>query len=174
MIFRFLIAFFATISLTACLDNKQKSFETNSSASIIRKQDVYLGTIMHMENIMDMQEHNTRLTKIFKVECGGFFDEGENVYRFGDFLVNATQSKATISAIIDNISHYRIHYGDLIINNHFNINKIDRQKYEVLNNNNSLEKYSDIYFIREIKSDELLVLYYINNKLIKVENKVQC
>lgn len=174
MIIRFFIIFYIAISLTACFNDAQTSLNINSSALAIQKQDVYLGKIIHMKNLLDMQRSSVRLERISEVECGGFFDDEEIIYRFGDFLINKKQGRATVSAIVDNIAHYRIHYGDLIIDHAFNVNKIDKRKYEVVNSNGSSEKYSHIYFIRERKSDDLLVLHYIDNKLIKVENKGQC
>lgn len=109
------------------------------------------------------------------MECGGFFaDEADElVYRFGDFLVHAAQTQAVIAGVMNNVSDYRIYYGELMIDDDFDVHRLDLAKYDV-SERMGLLPHEQLYIVRVQESDDLLLLSYVNHRLTRVEVHVQC
>lgn len=152
-------------------------------------QTIEIGQSFRLKDINAITGADYKLTRLYTVECGSFFleEDEETVYQYGNMAVNIEGDQAAIMKIIGIPDSLNIKYKELLIDNRFKPHKLSAEKFEVdkykvtaPDNVVDIEAtsikvvYDTQYSIREKSSDDLLYLYYMNNKAVAVQVLIQC
>ena len=182
------------LSMSACGDatagaKTVTAYAQAHSSSKSTIQQIEIGKSFSLEDINAITGADYKLTRLYTVECGSFFleDDEEIVYQYGPMAVNVAGGQAAIMKIIGIPDSLNIKYKGLLIDNRFKPNKLSAEKFEVdeykvtapdnvvdIETTTMNMVYDTQYTIRERSSDDLLYLYYMNNKAVAVQILIQC
>ena len=152
-------------------------------------QTIEIGKSFSLNDINAITGADYKLTRLYTVECGSFFleEDEETVYQYGNMAVNIAGDQAAIMKIIGIPDSLNIKYKELLIDNRFKPHKLSAEKFEVdkykvtapdnvvdIEATTTKVVYDTQYTIREKSSDDLLYLYYMNNKAVAVQVLIQC
>lgn len=154
-------------------------------------KEIEMGKAFSLDQIANVSILDDKFKKLYDVEYGEFFSikEGneEAVYKYGNMAVNVKGNQGAIMQIVGIPANLKIKYDGLLIDNGFKPKKLSVEKFEVdvhkataLDNTIGIEStniktvYDTQYSIRERVSDDLLYVYFLDNKLVAIEVLIQC
>lgn len=156
-------------------------------------KEIEIGKAFSLDQLKRVNTFDDELKKLSSVECGGFFNKEENgdeeeiVYQYGNMTINIVGNQGVITQIIGINDSLHIKYNGLMFDNTFNPKSLNLEKFEVYENKATVSDniigiestdikatYDIMYSVRERSSDDLLYLYFLNNKLVAVTALVQC
>ena len=163
-------------------------------SSDINIREIEIGKALSLDQIKSMTTFEGEFEKLSDVECGGFFTEeeiGESgeeaIYRYDNMMIDITGDQGAIMQIIGIPNGVHAKYNDLLIDNNFNPNSLSIKRFEIHKNEATFSDrtvgidstgtktvYDIMYSIREKTSDDLLYVYFLDNKLVAVKALVQC
>ena len=173
-----------------------EAYDSNTqleSRSALMVKEIEIGKDFSLDQLKRVNTFDDELKKLSSVECGGFFNEEENgdeeeiVYQYGNMTINIVGNQGVITQIIGINDSLHIKYNGLMFDNTFNPKSLNLEKFEVYENKATVSDniigiestdikatYDIMYSVRERNSDDLLYLYFLNNKLVAVTALVQC
>lgn len=163
----------------------------NEQSSDLNIKEIGIGKALSLDQIKDISILDDEFKKLHDVECGGFFSmeesQEEAVYLYGNMAVNIAGSRGAIMQIVGIPANTKIKYNDLLIDYDFRPKNLSTEKFEVSvykamtsDNITGIESidietvYDTMYSIRERINDDLLYLYFSDNKLVAIKVLAQC
>lgn len=159
--------------------------------SNLNTKEIEMGKVLSLDQIKNISISSNNFKKLYEVECGEFFSieksNEEAVYQYDNMTVNIAGDQGAIMQIVDIPANLKIKYNGLLIDNGFQPKKLSVEKFEVdvhkptaLDNITGIEftdmktVYDTMYSIRKRVSDDLLYVYFLDNKLVAIEVLIPC
>lgn len=154
--------------------------------------ELVVGEPIQKSSILNNLSDDYLFNKISSVEdCGGFLaddeNENEDINQVGNMIIHTMNDLAVISKVVHVKEGSSFNYKGLIIDSYLTPDNINHLNFEVsepeynikdemlaIETTNITTPYDKIYQIRQVKSDDLLNLFFLNKRVVGFEIISQC